>query len=88
MAVAQLCSTFWDPMDCGLPRSSVYGFLQARILEWVAILLTPGDLPTKGSNLHLLYCRQILYCLSPRGPRQHIKKQRHYFANKGLYSQS
>ena len=21
-------------------------------------------------------------------PRQHIKKQRHYFANKGLYSQS
>ena len=21
-------------------------------------------------------------------PRQHVKKQRHYFANKGLYSQS
>ena len=21
-------------------------------------------------------------------PRQHIKKQRHYFANKGLYNQS
>ena len=29
----QLC----NPMDCSLPRSSVYGILQARILEWVAI---------------------------------------------------
>ena len=26
-----------DPMDCSLPGSSVYGILQARILEWVAI---------------------------------------------------
>jgi len=24
-------------MDCSLPGSSVYGVLQARILEWVAI---------------------------------------------------
>ena len=24
-------------MDCSLPGSSVYGILQARILEWVAI---------------------------------------------------
>ena len=28
----QLC----DPMDCSLPDSSIYGILQARILEWVA----------------------------------------------------
>ena len=26
-----------DPMDCGLPGSSVHGILQARILEWIAI---------------------------------------------------
>ena len=26
-----------DPMDCGPPGSSVYGILQARILEWTAI---------------------------------------------------
>ena len=26
-----------DPMDCGLPGSSVHGIYQARILEWVAI---------------------------------------------------
>ena len=29
----QLC----NPMDCGLPGSSVHGILQARILEWVAM---------------------------------------------------
>ena len=34
---AQLCLSLCDPMDCGLPGSSVHGILQARILEWVAI---------------------------------------------------
>jgi len=28
------------------PRLSVHGFLQARILEWVA--MQPGDLPNPG----------------------------------------
>ena len=31
-------------MDCNLPGSPVHGILQARLLEWVAILF-PGDLP-------------------------------------------
>ena len=31
-------------MDCSLPGSSVHGILQARILEWVAILFS-RDLP-------------------------------------------
>ena len=31
----QLC----NPMDYNLPGSSLYGILQARILEWIAILL-------------------------------------------------
>ena len=34
--VAQLWLTLCDPMDCSLPGSSVWGILQARILEWVA----------------------------------------------------
>ena len=33
----QSCPTLCDPMDCSLPDSSVYGILQARILEWVAM---------------------------------------------------
>ena len=41
--VAQSCPTHCDPMDCGLPGSSVHGILQARVLEWVAI-------PFRGST--------------------------------------
>ena len=35
--VAQLYPTLSDPMDCSLPGSSIYGILQARVLEWGAI---------------------------------------------------
>ena len=42
LSCVQLC----DPMDCGLPGSSVHGILQTRILERVAI--SPGDLPDPG----------------------------------------
>ena len=34
---AQSCPTLRDPMDCGLPGSSVRGISHARILDWVAI---------------------------------------------------
>ena len=34
---AQLCPVLCDPMDCNPPGSFVHEFLQARILEWVAI---------------------------------------------------
>ena len=35
----QLC----NPLDCSPPGSSVYGILQARILEWVAIPFSRGS---------------------------------------------
>ena len=41
--VAQSCPTLCDPMDCSLSGSSVYGILQARILEWVAISFSRGS---------------------------------------------
>ena len=41
--VAQSCPTPCDPMDYSLPGSSVYGILQARILEWVAISFSRGS---------------------------------------------
>ena len=49
--VAQLYSTLCDPTDYSPPGSSVHGFLQARILERVAIsysrdLLDPRVKPT------------------------------------------
>ena len=40
---AQSCPTFCDPMDCSPLGSSVYGILQARILEWVAISFSRGS---------------------------------------------
>ena len=35
--VSQSSLTFFDPMDCSPPDSSVHGVFQARMLEWVAI---------------------------------------------------
>ena len=35
--VAQSCPTLCNPVDYSPPSSSVYGILQARILEWFAI---------------------------------------------------
>jgi len=41
--VAQSCPTLCDPMDCSLPRSSIHGILQARVLEWVAFSFSRGS---------------------------------------------
>ena len=48
-----LCNT----VDCSPPGSSVHRIHQARILEWVAMLLQ-GIFPTQESNPHLLH-RQV-----------------------------
>ena len=40
-------SDSYDPMDCSLPRSSVHGISQARILKWVPFP-SPWDLPNPG----------------------------------------
>ena len=39
----QSCPTLCNPMDCSLPGSSIYGILQARILECVAIVFSRGS---------------------------------------------
>ena len=41
--VTQSCLTLCNPMDCSLPRSSVHGIFQARVLEWVAISFSRGS---------------------------------------------
>ena len=61
-------------MDCSLAGSSLYGILQARVLEWVAISFSRGIFPTQGSNLGLLHCRQILYHLSHQGNKDISEK--------------
>ena len=49
--VSQSCPTLSDPMDCGLPGSSVHGILQARALEWVAIAFS--DVPSYLFSNHI-----------------------------------
>ena len=50
--VVYSCLTLCDPIDCGLPGSSVHGILQARVLEWVVISFPGGGgrggLPDSG----------------------------------------
>ena len=41
--VTRSCLTLCDPLDCSPPGSSVHGILQARILEWVAMLFSRGS---------------------------------------------
>ena len=41
--VAQLCPTLCNPMNCSPPGPSVYGILQAKILEWVAVPFSRGS---------------------------------------------
>ena len=63
--VIQLYSTLRDPVDYGLPGSSVDGVLQARILEWVAIPLSRGSSwPRNRTWISCVACR--LYSLSHR----------------------
>ena len=51
----------------GFPSFSDHGILQERTLGWVAIPFSWKIFLTQGSNLNLLHCRQILYCLSHQG---------------------
>ena len=51
-------------MDCSPPGSSVHGILQARILEWAAVL-SSGDLPDPGIEpglWHLLHWQAGFVC--------------------------
>ena len=56
--------TLWDPVDYSLPAFTVHGILQARILEWVAMLSFRGSsLPRDETFVSYISCigRQVLY---------------------------
>ena len=50
----QLCPTLCNPMDYSLAGSSVQGVLQARILEWVAMLSSRASFQHIGRNVSLM----------------------------------
>ena len=49
--VVQACLTSCGPMDCWLPGSPVYGILQARVLEWVAVPFSRGSSQPRSPTL-------------------------------------
>ena len=46
----QSCLTLCGPIDCSPPGSSVYGIVQARILEWVAMSSSRGSSPPRDGT--------------------------------------
>ena len=62
------CPTLRDPMDCGLPGSSIHGTLQKRVLDWVAIafstiswsLLKLISIGSVMPSNHLILCCPLL----------------------------
>ena len=61
--VAQLCPTLCNPMDYSLPRSSIHGIFQVRVLEWVAIDVGV-DIKSVGWSWkeHKFEFKQICWC--------------------------
>ena len=50
--IAQSCPTLCDPMDCSLQGSSVHGIFQARVLEWVAVIIRSPSSPGNTALKH------------------------------------
>ena len=75
LLVTQPYLTLCNLMDYNPPSSTVHGILQARKLEWLALLLQ-GIFPTQGLNLGLLHCRQILLCLSHQRSPQNMYRHK------------
>jgi len=63
-------------MDCSLPGSSIYGILQVKLLEWLAIPFS-SEYSHPEINHRFLNCRQILHYLSHQG-LYHMASERVY----------
>ena len=58
------CLTLCNPMNHSLPGSSVLGILQARILEWVAVLFSRGPSQSRDQTLVSHIAGGLFYHLS------------------------
>ena len=66
----QLWPTLCNAMDCRPPGFSIFGILQARILEWVAMPSSRGSSPFREANpllLRLLNWQAGSWPLAPPG---------------------
>ena len=65
--ISQLCPTLCNPMDYSPPDSSVYGILQARILEWVPVLFSRGSFQPRDPTQFSYIASRFFYHLSHQG---------------------
>ena len=60
------CIQLLRPHGLYLPGSSVHGISQARILEWVAVLVSRGSSQPRDGTKPPALCGRILYCWATR----------------------
>jgi len=60
-----------NPMDCGLPGSSVHGISQTRTLEWV-VISSSRDLPNPGTEPVTSLLAGEFFTTEPRGKENGI----------------
>ena len=63
----QSCLTLCNPMDCSPPGSSVYGILQTRILEGVAVSYSRGSYTHMNAEFQRIARRDKKAFLSNQG---------------------
>ena len=75
--VAQSCPSLCNPLLSSPPGSSVHGIFQARLLEWLALLLSRGSSQSRdGTHVSFISCtgRWILYhCATRSSIKMEIK---------------
>ena len=75
----------------GLPFPSPMCESESEVAQSCPTLSNPMDCSLPGSSIHGIFQARVLewgaIAFSDEQPRQHIKKQRHYFLNKGPSSQ-
>ena len=79
------CLTLGDPVDHNLLGSSVHEFLQARIVEWVAMPSSRGSSRPRESSPRLLPWQQVLYHQCHLGSPNFVSSQEKtwFYSNKG-----
>ena len=75
---------FWDPIDCSPPGSSVFGILQAKILEWVVVSFSRGSSPPRDRTSYI--GRWILYHWAIENPSQYIHISNEHVYLKDIHS--
>ena len=70
----QLCPTLWNPTDGSPLGSPVPGILQARTLEWIAILFSRGSSCPRDQTQVSYVAGRFFYRLSYREDLGHLGK--------------